>query len=321
MNVLHVIPAVAPRYGGPSQAVVQMCRALMSRGIKQTIATTNADGPGVLPVDTGRETQYEEVPAIFFPRTFSERFKYSPGLSEWLRAEVHNYDAVHIHAVFSHSTFSAASACLKARVPYVIRPLGSLDPWSLSQNYLLKRVLLSAGLRRLLERASAIHYTTAEEMRLSSIVVQSSSGVVVPLGVDEARWSVSRSESAENSTPQLLFLARLHPKKGVELLLQAFRKLQKENALKQWRLIIAGSGESNYVAELRSQAGENVEFVGWIQGVEKYQVIQRADLFVLPSQQENFGISVAEAMALGVPVIVSKRVNLADEIVNANAGW
>src|SRR5439155_17790873 len=104
MKILHVIPGVAPRYGGPSQAIIQMCRALQTEGEEVLIASTDADGASRLRVETGAPTVYQGVPTIFFPRQWSEAFKYSRSLARWLDANVDSFDVVHIHAVFSHSS-------------------------------------------------------------------------------------------------------------------------------------------------------------------------------------------------------------------------
>ncbi|HKC63758.1 MAG TPA: glycosyltransferase, partial [Pyrinomonadaceae bacterium] len=133
LKVLHVIPSVAPRYGGPSRAVVEMCHALKGCGVDTLISATNADGGGRLNVKIGEPVSYKDVPAIFFPRWWSEAFKYSKPLACWLNAHVADFDLVHIHAVFSHACLAAAKACSKKGVPYVVRPLGTLDPWSLKQ--------------------------------------------------------------------------------------------------------------------------------------------------------------------------------------------
>src|SRR5258706_3915050 len=103
MRVLHVIPAVAPRYGGPSGAVISMCRAVGDAGVETLLASTDADGPRRLDVPLGIETAHEGVPAIFFRRQWSEAFKVSLPLAGWLRENTPRFDVVHIHAVFNHS--------------------------------------------------------------------------------------------------------------------------------------------------------------------------------------------------------------------------
>jgi glycosyltransferase involved in cell wall biosynthesis len=116
-----------------------MCRALRRQGVETSLATTDADGPGRLPVPYGVETDYEGVPAVFFPRRLGEGFKLSVGLARWLSGAVAQFDVVHIHALFSHSSLAAARACRRHGVPSVVCPHGMLDPWALGQKRLRKR--------------------------------------------------------------------------------------------------------------------------------------------------------------------------------------
>ena len=185
MKILHVIPAIAPRYGGPSQAIIEMCRALQDHGAEVLIATTDADGESRLRVETGTQTVYRGVPTIFFRRQFSEAFKYSRDLARWLNEHVSSFDVVHIHAIFSHSSIAAARACIQKGIPYIVRPLGSLDPWSLKQKRFAKNVLWRMGVKRMLSHASAVHYTASEEKRRAEQGLGINSGMVVPLGVHQ----------------------------------------------------------------------------------------------------------------------------------------
>jgi glycosyltransferase involved in cell wall biosynthesis len=330
MRVLHVIPAVAPRYGGPSQAVIQMCQALRSEEVEVLIATTDADGEGRLAVKSGKPVVYEGVPTIFFSRQFSEAFKYSHTLARWLNKNVADFDIVHIHAIFSHSSLAAARACQRQDVPYVLRPLGSLDPWSLSQKRLAKEILFRMGVNQMLDGARAIHYTTSAEKQLAEGALGMDSGVVIPLGVDQELLRGSADNVRElfpelADSPYVLLLSRLHPKKNIESLLQAFSAVAKQVGQKQWKLVIAGNGERDYVEKLKRLAfekcGANVMFSGWLEGAQKAVALRGAELIALPSFQENFGLSVAEALACGVPVLVSTQVNLSAEIQAAGAGW
>lgn len=324
--VLHVIPAVAARYGGPSVAVVGMCRALVQMGVEAAIATTDADGPGRLPVDLETWTGHEGVETIFFQRRLSEAFKWSPGLSTWLRTHVSHFDAVHIHAVFSHSSIAAGQACRRAGVPYVVRPLGTLDPWSVRRKYWQKRTVLALGAADLLAGAAAIHYTTAEEQRLAESRFPSvPPGVVVPVGIDDTCFDVAASASGSRE-PYVLALSRLDAKKRIEWVIQAWHRLGDAAGIGPWRLIIAGDGDPAYVARLRSlaargPAADRITFAGWVSGDRKRALLRGAALFVLPSHQENLGLGLVEAMACGVPAIVTSGVNLGREIEIAEAGW
>src|SRR5262245_12664307 len=331
MKVLHIIPSVAARYGGPSQAIYTMCRALQARGTEILIATTNADGGEELPVPLGEKIIYQGAPTIFFPRQWSEALKYSRPLALWLEQNVRNFDLAHIHAVFSHACVAAARACRKNVVPYMVRPLGTLDPWSLKQKSVSKRLFWHLGVKRMLAGAAAIHYTSDEERRLVETELGLSGGVVVPNGLDLSfinrrtePFDAPRSEIGDS--PYVLALSRIHPKKGFELLIESFAALKKSGLFGSWRLVFAGDGDAEYVDQLKTLARRNglngdALFVGWLEGDRKYAALKGASLLALPSYQENFGICLIEALAYGVPVLVSPHVNLAPEIEKSGAGW
>ena len=320
-----MIPAVAPRYGGPSVAVIRMCASLREAGVDAVLATTDADGPGRLAIDVGRGTTFEGIPAYFFPRLVSESLKASPALARWLDAHVREFDVVHVHGVFSHATLAAARAASRSGVPYVIRPLGQLDPWSLSKGRLRKRLFLTVAGQRAIQGAARIHWTTPEEQRLAPPEVSRRPGFVAPLGVDEELFR-DEGPSAPTRGRTVLFLSRLHEKKNVEGLIEAFLDTTVAPGLTSWQLCIAGEGNSAYTARLRDLAKQRgaearVRFVGWLSGAAKREALRGAALLALPSRQENFGIVVAEAMACGTPVLVSEAVNLASAVREAGAGW
>jgi len=329
LSTLHVVPSVASRYGGASVAVVGMCRALPAVGVDATIASTDADGPLRLHSRVGEVEVREDVPTILFPLGWSEGFKYCRPLAAWLLDHVVDYDVIHIHAIFSHSSLAAAAACQARNVPYVVSPHGMLDPWSMRRGWLKKRLLWYAGVHRMMRHAAAIHYTTVAERCLAEGSLGLRRGVVVPLGVDGILLedaSTADSAGLDLPRPYILALARLDPKKGLDLLLQAFGSLQWEKQATPWTLVLAGDGNPAYKNRLKSLAnrlglGNRVRFTGWIEGARKRSILRAAALFALPSHQENFGISVVEAMACGVPVLVSSSVNLASEIAEAGAGW
>jgi glycosyltransferase involved in cell wall biosynthesis len=335
LKVLHVIPAIALRYGGPSKAIYNMCLALQTRGVELLIATTDADGERSLPVTLGRTISYEAVPTMFFHRQWSEALKYSRHLADWLQQHVAEFDLLHIHAVFSHACLAAARVCQQRNIPYIVRPLGTLDPWSLQQKRWRKQLFWRLGGERMLRKAAAIHYTTAEERRLVEKSLGLKRGVVIPLGADEQLFQPKGHEHEQDrlhkypglhNSPYIIVLCRLHPKKQLELFLEVFLSVTRHRELREWKLVVAGDGEPNYVDALRSLTNKlggagRVIFTGWLEGAEKMAILQGAQLFALTSRQENFGLSVVEAMACGVPVLLSEHVNLAEEIASAQAGW
>lgn len=325
MRALQVIPAVAARYGGPSVAAVRMCEALRGAGVSSVLAATDADGFGRLSVEVGRETTFEGSQAFFFPRLASESLKLSPALASWLAKHVAGYDVVEIHGVFSHATIAAARASRRSGVPYVVRPLGQLDPWSLSQGRFRKRLFLALAGGRALEGAAGIHWTAEEERRLAPAAVSSQRGFVIPLGVEDELFEAD-GEPYQSRGRTVLFLSRLHAKKNVEALIAAFAEATRSPELSSWSLRIAGEGDPGYSGRLRELvrslgAEARIRFVGWLSGPEKRRALREASLLALPSRQENFGIVVAEAMACGTPVLVSEAVNLAPVIREREAGW
>lgn len=320
MKVLHVIPSVSERSGGPAAAIVPMCRALQNQGVEVFLASTSH---GLTQTNTDGMTEYKGVPARFFDVQVGESFKYSRPFTGWLKTSVRDFDVVHIHAVFNHASLAAARVCRKVGVPYVVRPLGTLDPWSMQQKAGRKKIFWSLVGKRMLNRSAAVHYTAAGEKTATEESLGINHGRVIPLGVEVNGSSLARNASEYSPTlaghKYVLFLSRLDPKKNVEVLIDAFRALKSDD----WCLVIAGDGSRDYVASLNQRAGESEQiiFTGWVDGEQKDALLRDASLFVLPSSQENFGLSVMEAMARGVPVIVSPNVNLAPEIEAANAGW
>ena len=316
MRVLHVIPSVAERSGGPATAIVPMCRALMQQGMDVLLISTDA-GLG--------DREVTEVPAKLFPAELGESFKYSRPLASWLSANVRKFDVVHVHAVFNHSSVAAARACKRAGVPYVIRPLGTLDPWSMTQKSLRKRVFWQVIGRGMLQGAAAVHYTSEAEKLSTERLNGLNHGRVVPLGIDPtsatSREMLSKHFPSLAGDPYVLVLSRLHPKKGLDVLIDAFLSLTSQ--FSAWHLVLAGDGPPEYVSMLKSKVSQcgRVLFTGWVDGERKNALLGCASLLALPSHQENFGLCVMEALSQSVPVLVSPGVNLAPEIVTANAGW
>lgn len=322
MRILHVIPAVARRYGGPSAAVLQMCRALSETGHDVMLVTTDADGAGALDVQLGVLTEFDGVKTVFCRRQWSEAFKFSRPLTQWLRTHVPDFDVVHIHALLSHACLAAAEACHRLRVPYIVRPLGTLDPWSLAQKPWRKRILLAAGGRGALARAAAVHYTAVAEQASVEEAFEARAGFVAPLGIDEAWFAPPVPYEERAAAPFILSISRLHPVKALDALIGAFGRIDRGS----WRLVVAGDGDRAYVDALkalagRSPAADSIEFHGWVDGADKARLLRTASVLALPSHHENFGVGLAEAMACGTPAVVSRHVMIAGEVAGAGGGW
>ena len=301
-----------------------MCTALQAQGISVDVATTNAGLDDATGFELEQLITYKGLPVILFPKQLADSFKYSRPFTNWLNDNVKHYDLVHIHSVFNHSCIAAARACRKNGIPYIVRPLGTLDPWSMNQKSFRKRVFWHAGIQRMLEGASAIHYTASGEQEAVENSLNLKNGFVAPLGVDALASGSSNGSFGEvGGHPFVLVLSRLHPKKELETLIEAFLAAAVKPELEHWRLVIAGDGETDYVNHLKEVAGDDshVLFTGWLQGEKKEAALRNASLVALVSRQENFGLCVAEAMAHGVPVLVSPQVNLAADIEQSGSGW
>jgi glycosyltransferase involved in cell wall biosynthesis len=238
----------------------------------------------------------------------------------WLKQYVSGYELAHIHAVFNHSSVAAARECRRQDIPYVIRPLGTLDPWSMKQKPLRKRVFWSLAGASMLSGAAAVHYTSQAEKTATEDLLGVNHGQVIPLGIE----TVADSTNGGHGDPYVLVLSRLHPKKGLDVLIDAFIALTGREGLSPWRLVIAGDGPADYIALLKRKAAavqDRIVFAGWLDGERKEKMLRNASVLALPSYQENFGLCVMEALARSVPVLLSPHVNLANEIEAANAGW
>jgi glycosyltransferase involved in cell wall biosynthesis len=323
VRVLHVIPSAAPADGGPNLAVRAIARGLAARGVEVTVATTNASGSDTLDVPLGTPVIDEGVVYRYFARTVPGSWKFSWPLTRWLWSNASGYDVVHVHALFSYATIPGCRAAAHAPVPYVLRPLGTLSEWSLGHRRWKKRPYYALLERSHLEMASAIHVTSDAEGDDVARLGYGDRARVIPLGVDVSARPPGRRRQSDTGPFRLLFLSRLHEKKNVPLLLRAL--VTRPHMSRPIQLTIAGDGDPAYRAELVRQAedlgfGSRVRFVGHVEGDAKRQAFTDADCFILPSAHENFGLAVAEALAAGLPVIVTPGVALSREVSRAGAG-
>lgn len=319
MKVLHVIPSVSPVHGGPSHAIGLMERALGRLGVSVQVATTDDDGPGarrVEPAGAGQGTR-----RYFRKRT--EFYKVAPSMLPWLRRVVPASDVVHVHGLFSFTSIAAAWAARRAGVPFVVRPLGSLARYGVQRRRpLLKRLSLALFERRLLSAAAAVHFTSEAERIEADELGIPMRAAVLPLGV-EVPPEVARAEKGDPSEVRLLCLARLDPKKNIDGLVQALALLA-DRGLRP-RLAVAGTGAAAEADRLRSLAqrlgvDERIDWLGHVQAERKSELLAAADVFVLPSFTENFGIAAAEALAAGLPCVLGEGVALAAAVEQAGAG-
>lgn len=330
MKVLHVIANLAPRYGGPSKACREMAAAVATLGHQVDIYTTNQDGDGKLPVSLDRPVEENGISIYYYPIQRPRFWGTSLPLARKLGRNIGQYDIVHIHSLYLFHDLVAGRLCQKNCIPYLIRPHGSLDPYLYRRHRLRKRLIELCFQNRVIKGAAAVHYTTEEEMHLAQNYISGVRGVVVPNGlkVDEYQ-DLPPKGSFRNKYPHigggrlLLFMGRVNFKKGLDLLVPAFAKVALEQP--DIHLVIAGPDNEGYGRNVRRWLKEqgvvrSATFTGMLQGQDKLAALRDADIFILPSYTENFGISVLEAMACEVPVILSDKVNLWREVKTAEAG-
>lgn len=249
---------------------------------------------------------------------------------QWLNQNARQFDLAHIHALFSPVTTLAATIARGHHLPYIIRPCGMLDPADLQKKKQLKQVYAALLERPNLAGAAAIHFTSKQEAKISERFGLRDTGkmpvprdLVIPLGVTAGFFPKRLSQS---QVPIILFMSRIEPKKGLDLLIPALEIILGSGI--KFNFILAGSNpqDADYETQIKvqlqnSSLAKYTTITGFVSGDLKLELLTNADLFVLPSYYENFGIAVAEAMAAGVPVVISDRIHISEDIRQAEAGW
>ena len=324
MRVLHAISEIDPRFGGTATAVTALARAQQRAGLDVSVFSTFYEAPA--PAVAGL-LQSEGI-AVTEVGPYPSRLRITPDLIRALRPQIAAADVVHVHALWVPVQHAAARLAHDAGKPYVVTPHGMLDPWSLNQSKWKKKIYLAWRGRRDLNEASAVHYTADAERDLAKPVGLTARTIVEPNIVDLSDFDplpprgAFRARHAQlGDKPIVLFLGRLHHKKGLELLIPAFAQAKLDDAF----LVIAGPDPDNYSPLLRDLAarenvGDRVLFTGMLRGRDRVEAFVDADLFALPSYQENFGIAVVESLAAGCPVLLSDQVNIYREIVAGGVG-
>jgi glycosyltransferase involved in cell wall biosynthesis len=324
MRLLHIVPTYLPasRYGGPLYSVHALCAALARRGHEVHVYTTNVDGPGVSPVPVDRPVEMDGVQVSYFVTGRGRRLYRSPAMGARLAASTAGFDVIHLHSVFLWPTAVAAAAARRCNVPYVLSPRGMLVADLIRRkSRWAKTAWIELFERRNIEGAAAVHVTAdIEAEELARLGLRAGKVAVIPNGIDVPTGTRAAAD-AERTSPgrRVLFLGRISWKKGLDRLIPAMAHVPGAD------LLIAGNDEENYTPTLRALAERCgvagcVRFLGPVYGADKWHLMATADVFALPSYSENFGIAVLEAMACGVPVIVTPEVGLASAVREAGAG-
>lgn len=330
MHVLHVIRKLDPAWGGPVEGVRNLTGRALARGYNVEIVCLDEASspwlaswrPKIHPMGGERST-----------------YGFSRKLDQWLSSNLTRFDVVVVHGIWMYFSYAVWKATRKTPVPYFLFIHGALDPWFKTQ-YPVKHLKKIAYWRmfeyKVLRDAQAVLFTTEEEKRLAenAFVPYHCKPAVIGYGITKPQHSegFDKQSTIRRLTAKhpelgnrsfLLFLARIHEKKGIDLLLKAYAACR--SSLGETAVLIAGPGNSQVIAPLKKLAstlgiGEDIVWTGPLYGESKYDTMRAADAYVLPSHQENFGISVVEALACGTPVLISNKVNICREIQASGAG-
>jgi glycosyltransferase involved in cell wall biosynthesis len=338
LSVLHIIGSADPKLGGPIEAIKQQAQCGSAGRFHVTIVSLD---------DPSAEFAAEcEVPLVALGGHGSrklpwrllpwKRYGYTPKFVPWLRKNAQRYDIIVVNGLWNYSSFGARQALSGSGVPYVIFTHGMLDPWfrkAYPVKFLFKQLLWWISEGNLLRNANAVLFTSEEEMILarSAFWPYRVKEKVVGFGTADVSGDPAvHREAFFQVVPQLrgrrylLFLGRIHIKKGCDLLIKAFAQIAEFNA--DIFLVIAGPDQTGWRKDLDALAldcgvADRIFWPGMLTGHAKWGAFCAAEAFVLPSHQENFGIVVAEAMASSKPVLITDKVNIWREVVAAGAGF
>lgn len=318
MKILIAMASISSESGGPSTAARSMALSLVKRG-HQVWITAHDDAQGSKQTTSDDYSNDSSLTVLRFPLT-TRAWQYSKEYRRWINENIDQFDFVLSHSLFLSHSYFVARACRRRGVPYAIRPHGSLNRLDLANRRLLKMVYLRTIERRALTGARFAFCTSdmeSEQARdwFGSRIVQ------IPLGVDEEFYRVVR----DIVPSRILFLARIAEKKGLEILIRALAQLKEEPGHEALELRVAGDASGPLGVKARELAkalelSQSVDFVGHVRLDRRLEEFASAQVYVLPSLDENFGISVAEALAVGCPVVITPGVSHATAVTAYRAG-
>jgi glycosyltransferase involved in cell wall biosynthesis len=319
MKILFVIPVLGSVYGGPSKCVLDLAEALGRQGVDLDIVTTTANGANRLNVPTQTWIQEKFYRIQYFSYWNFIDYKFSSSLTRWLFKNISNYDLVHTHTIFCYPTLPAYWACQFYRIPYIMTPHGMLEPWALAYKSWKKTPYFNLIEKPALQRASAIQMLASTEANNVKQLRLKSPLVIIPNGIYQDDFQdLPSPEIFYQQFPEtrhktvILFLGRIDPKKGLDLLAITFGKVHAQ--FPETHLVLAGPDNINFSPTVKDYFSEvncleAVTFTGMLTGSLKYAALAAADIYVAPSYSEGFSVSVLEGMASGLPCIITTGCN------------
>jgi glycosyltransferase involved in cell wall biosynthesis len=316
MKVIHFIASIDKTGGGTTAYMKLIAEELAKYNINQIIVSGHSDNP--VEIDGVKLELFESMGLTPFHKTRVKiLFRAYTAI-----LELEKPDIVHVNGLWNYenSLFQKSAQLLNIKV--ILTPHGMLEPYILKRNTLKKKLALFLYQKQSLKNADAIHATAVSELDQIQKLGYYNPSVIIPNGIDtsvipQKKWEINK----EIKTKNLLFLSRVHPKKGIDVLIKAVSKLEDKNLM----ITIAGNGEKDYINELKRQAKdynviEKFNFVGPLYGKEKWELYSKSDLFILPTHSENFGIVIAEALHIGLPVITTTGTPW-KELQTNSCGW
>lgn len=321
LNVLHFIPSLIPESGGPARSVSGLCTALAKAGAGINLVSFDVghhfQAPIIPPPGLVETTFVKNRLAIGLRQLYAPHFKATLDHLVCQRA----IRLIHDHCIWLPSNITTSRTARQQNIPFIVSTRGMLEPWALRQGRLKKRLMWRLYQARNLKQAQLLHATSMGEAENLRRLGLNQPIAVIPNGVDVPPEALSTATAGPGEVRTLLFLSRLHPKKGLLNLVEALRRVSSNG----WQVIIAGPDEGGHQAEVETAAARAglshmFKFIGPVDDEAKWNVYRQADLFVLPTFSENFGIVVAEALACGLPVITTTGAPW-QELESRCCGW
>ncbi len=320
MKILHIIPAYKPAYvyGGPTESVSRLCEGLAAAGHKVDVYTTTANGKTELDVIPGEIINVDGVNVTYFKRYSGDKTNISPGLWSALRKTAKNYDVIHLHSWWNILIVIAARIALSSKIKVIVAPRGMLSLYIFNSGRSGYKKLIHDFVGRKTLAKCRLHATSQAEYDDCRELIPDWQGFVLPNIILLPKIEIKPNI---NQIFTLIFLSRIHPKKGLDNLFKAISQIDFNLKLK-----IAGNGDDAYIDELKALAvtlgiDSKIEWIGWIDRGQKFIELNNADLFVLVSLNENFANVVIESLHMGTPVLVSEDVGLSGFVKEKDMGW
>lgn len=320
MKILHITPSYKPAYiyGGTIESVARLCEAQAQAGEDVTVFTTTANGKNELDVKAGEAYFTNGVKVFYFKRQTKDHSHVSFNLWKRLNKEYKQYDVVHIHSWWNVLVIGAAVICKRKKIKTVLSPRGMLSDYIIKHSNTSAKYWMHSLAGKFLLQSTFLHATSEAELAECKKLIPGWKGIVIPNIIFLPELEILKKR---NHPFSILFLSRIHPKKGIELLMEAISKLKTSVCL-----LIAGTGEEKYIESLKLKAEslhikDKIMWLGWKDREEKFEVLMQADMFALTSYNENFANVVIESLHAGTPVLLSAEVGLSKFVVEHDLGW